>query len=255
MRQFSLQPTYSYLFLGTDNPDQVGSSIYRFSEVQVNYRWQHKEKFASNWGQRISSGSKWPVVNMIYSRGIDGVFDSDFSYNKLELGILYTRYTRNLGKTRIQLDLGMIDKSLPWSMNFSGRPSYNPSFSVVVKETFQTMRFNEFSSDKYFALFFMHDFGPLLLRFEHFKPEFRLFQGITYGSLSNPQLQEGLPLKTLENGFFESGLVLDNILRFNMFNTGYLGIGGGAFYRYGPNQLPGQMDNWAFKVAFMYSVN
>lgn len=254
MRHFSLRPTYAYTFLG-DGITDINARVYRFSEAQLWYRWQYKEKFSRNYGQRISQGSKWPIVNIIYSRGINNLIGSQFAYNKLEVGVFYERFTRNLGKTRVAVEAGIIDQPLPWSMNFSGRPSYNPSFSVVVKETFQTMRFNEFSSNRYWSLFFMHDFGPLLLRFKRFKPEFRLVQAISFGALHSPELHLGVPFKTLENGYFESGAVLDNIIRFNVFNTGYLGVGVGAFYRYGANHLPVESENWAFKIAFMYSVN
>lgn len=254
MRYFGLSTTYDYQFLGEQRGDPL-DNIYRFAEAQVWYRWQFKEKYTRNYGQRISQGSKWPIVNVIYSRGINNAFGSDFSYNKLEAGVWFERYIKGLGKLRVSAEFGLVDRSLPWSMNFSGRPSYNPSFSVVVKETFQTMRFNEFSSDRYFSMFFMHDFGPLLLRYKHFKPEIRIAQAISYGTLSNPEYHVGVPFKTLEEGFFESGFIIDNIIRINMFNTGYLGLGAGVFYRYGPNRLPNEPDNWTFKFAFMYSVN
>jgi hypothetical protein len=247
-------PTYDYQFLGNQFGDPL-DNIFRFTEAQLAYRWQFKEKYTRNYGQRISQGSKWPIVNVIYSRGLDQTFGSDFTYNKVEAGVWFERYLKGLGKMRISAEVGLIDRPLPWSMNFSGRPSYNPSFSVVVKETFQTMRFNEFSSDRYASLFFMHDFGPLLLRFKRFKPEIRIAQAISYGTLRNPELHVGVPFKTLEKGFFESGLIIDNIIRINMFNTGYLGFGGGAFYRYGPNRLPTERENWTFKIAVMYSVN
>jgi hypothetical protein len=254
MRYFGLAPTYDYQFLGARNGDPL-DNIYRYTEAQLWYRWQFKEKYTRNYGQRISQGSKWPIVNVIYSRGLSGAFGSDFSYNKVEAGVWFERYIKGFGKMRASFEVGFIDRSIPFSMNFSGRPSFNQNFSVVIKETFQTMRFNEFSSDQYASLFFMHDFGPLLLRFKYFKPEIRLAQAISYGSLRNRENHVGIPFKTLEKGFFESGLIIDNIIRINMFNTGYFGIGGGVFYRYGPNKLPTESDNWTFKLAFMYSVN
>jgi hypothetical protein len=254
VRHFAVRPTYEYQFSGPDRND-VDDNIYRFTEARIWYRWQYKEKYSRNYGQRISMGSKWPIVNMIYSRGLDGTLNGQFTYNKIELGIFWIKYFKNLGKLRVSAEVGLVDRALPWSMNFSGRPSFNPSFSVVVRETFQTMRFNEFSSDRYFAFFFMHDFGPLLLRYKSFKPEIRIAQAISYGTLSNPEYHQGVPFKTLEDGFFESGLIIDNLLRINMFNVGYFGLGAGVFYRYGANHLPNEADNWTFKIAFMYSVN
>jgi hypothetical protein len=254
LRHVAIRPTYNYQFTGLQVSDPE-DNIYRFTEARIWYRWQHNEKYSRNYGQRISMGSKWPIVNIIYSRGLGGTLNGEYTYNKVEAGVFFVRYLKNLGKLRVSAEVGLVDRSVPWSMNFSGRPSYNSAFSVVVRETFQTMRFNEFSSDRYFALFFMHDFGPLLLRYKGFKPEIRIAQAITYGTLSNPEDHQGVPFKTLENGFFESGLVVDNIIRLNMFNVGYFGLGAGVFYRYGANHLPNEADNWTFKIAFMYSVN
>ena len=254
LRKFKLRTTYNYTFKAAPQTDG-GRQEYNFTELQLKYRWQFKEKYSTNLGQRISKGSKYPVVSVIYSRGLNDVLNSQFEYNKIEVGIFLQRYTKNLGKTRVALELGLVDRPVPWSMNFSGRPSYNPSFSVVVKESFQTMRFNEFASSQYVALFFSHDFGPLLLRNKWLKPEFRVFQGITYGTLRNPELHEGIPFKTLDEGYYETGLVLDNIIRLNMFNTGYIGFGGGVFYRYGANHFPNELDNYTFKFSIMYSVN
>lgn len=251
-RHFGIAPTYNYIFLG--NSDQPITN-FAMTEAQFVYRWQHREKFSTNFGQRISQGSRFPVVSFAYSRGFGAEFNSDFTYNKLEAGISFIRYIKKFGRLRISLESGYIDRPLPWSMNFSGRPSFNPSFSVVVKETFQTMRFNEFSSDRYAAFFFMHDFGPLLLRTKKFKPEVRLAHAMTWGSLRNPELHIGVPFKTLEKGFFESGVIIDNIIRINTMNAGYFGIGGGVFYRYGAYHLTDLRDNFTFKVAFMYSVN
>ncbi len=255
LRHFYLLPTYNYIYHGPEDVSENNYGGYKFTEAQVHWRWMYKEKFTNNWGQRISSGSDYPIVNFIYSRGISDFLEGEFEYNKFELGILFRRYTKNLGKTRLQLEVGLVDRPVPWSMNFNGRPSYNSSFSVVVRETFQTMRFNEFSSSQYAALFFMHDFGPLLLRTRYFKPEFRIFQSITYGTLRNQDLHEGIPFKTLEQGFYESGGVIDNIIRVNILNVGYLGLGAGVFYRYGANHFANEADNWTFKFAFMYSVN
>lgn len=247
-------PTYFYQF--TPIPvDSDGSQTFTTTEARLNWRWLYKERLVSNFGQRISMGSNYPVINIAYARGLQNVWDGQFDYNKVELGVKWDHYTAQLGRTLITLEAGFIDNAVPYSLAFGGRPSFNPSFSVVVKNTFQTMRFNEFASDQYAALFLMHDFGPLLLRSGWFRPEFRYFQGISFGSLKNKEFHKGFDFKSLDKGFYESGIVMDNIIRFNLFNTGYLGLGAGAFYRYGPNHLPVMSDNWTFKISFAYQVN
>jgi hypothetical protein len=52
----------------------------------------------------------------------------------------------------------------------------------------------------------------------------------------------GINYKTLNKGFFESGIELNQI---------YKGFGLTGFYRYGPNQLPRVEDNIAVKLSFV----
>lgn len=252
-RNFSLEPTYDYAFV-TDKGET--SPIHRFSEIQFGWRWVQEEKIIANYGQRITIGSKlWPAVRLNYSRGISDVLDSDYDYNKIELGIQFDRFTKNFGRTLISLEGGYVDRALPIGMNFGSRPSYSPSFSVVVPNTFQVMRFNEFFNSQYAAMYFMHDFRSLLLRSGWFKPEIRFFQGVGFGRLDHRAQHLNEDIKDMRFGYYESGLALDNLIRINTFNTGYFGIGVGVFYRYGPYTLPTPLENFSLKMAFMYSVN
>ena len=51
----------------------------------------------------------------------------------------------------------------------------------------------------------------------------------------------GLNFKSLEKGFFESGIEANKI---------YKGLGLTAFYRYGPNQLARFDDNLSIKISY-----
>lgn len=252
-RTFSLEPTYDYAFV---QPNGDIDTRFHFSEITFGWRWVQDERIQSNYGQRITTGSLlWPAVRLNYSRGISGVFRGEFDYNKVELGIQFDRFTKNLGRTLISLEGGYIDSPLPIGMNFGSRPSYSASFSVVVPNTFQCMRFNEFFNSQYAAMYFMHDFRSLLLRSGWFKPEIRFFQGVGFGRLENADLHINENIQDMRHGYFESGIALDNLIRINTMNAGYFGIGAGIFYRYGAYTLPDQWSNFTLKMAFMYSVN
>ena len=254
VRQYRLQPLYDYTFVPAPAVSD-GTQTFNLSEFQIQARWAFRERLQANYGQRISLGTKWPVVMASYSRGTKGFLDGEFDYHRIEAGILWERNIKFLGYLTLQLEGGFVDNPVPYSLMFSPRPSFNPSFSVIVRNTFQTMRFNEFASNRYAALYIRHNFGPLLIRSEWFKPEFRFYQGIAIGAFDNPELHQGIPLKSLEEGYFESGIDFANLLRFNILNVGYLGFGVGVFYRYGPYALENNRDNWAFKLSVMYSVN
>lgn len=103
-------------------------------------------------------------------------------------------------------------------------------------------------------LFLNHNFGRLTsTKNKTFRPELSLMQNIGYGELRNAVRHEGMPFKTLEKGYFESGLVITNLVRFSYVNLIYIGLGGGVFYRYGHNALEKESDNYAYKLALTFS--
>ena len=99
-----------------------------------------------------------------------------------------------------------------------------------------------------------HNFGSLLLKPKnvHIRPEFVIVQAINFGSIKNPQFQNGLEFKTATKGLYESGLLVNNIYRMNM-QFLYFGFGAGVFYRYGAYSLPKTFDNIAFKIGMNLS--
>jgi hypothetical protein len=63
--------------------------------------------------------------------------------------------------------------------------------------------------------------------------------------LSKPENHLNIPVRSLEKGYYESGLLLNNLYRH--FFTGY---GIGVFYRYGPYSFDKSIDNFSFKFTF-----
>ena len=55
--------------------------------------------------------------------------------------------------------------------------------------------------------------------------------------------------KTMEKGYFESGLVVKGLL-----NLPLVKVGGGVFYRYGAYSLPKTIDNFAFKYSITFDL-
>lgn len=255
-RNFVISPNTDYNFVDPENP-QNGTPPYRyqFSEFNMNFRWAYKEMISGNMGQQISIGSKWPIFNINYSRGIKDFLDGQYDYNKLEAGVLFQRYIPNWGRINVNLESGYLDVPVPITLLYSSRGSYSRTLAVIANNTFQTMRFNEFFSDRYVNFFFNHNFGALLLRYKNFAPEIKLYHAMGIGTVSDPEAHQSFEFKTLDDGYFESGLAFGNLLKINFYNIGYLGLGVGAFYRYGANQFQDPIDNWAFKFSAQFSVN
>ena len=246
-----LSPRYEYAYKG----ENLSNTFFHTSEAGVFVKYSFKERLAENFNQRLSLGTTYPVLSVSYSRGIEGLLGGDFEYNKIEARIEASHFFKGLGRTSIRIQGGYIDNPLPYNLQFSGFGIRTGDFSVFIPYSFQTVTPYEFVMDKYAVTHFSHSFGSLLFKSESFKPMFTIHQQAGFGTLSNIQDHGLVEIKTMEKGFFESGLQIDNLLRMNYFNIAYLGLGVGINYRYGYYQLPELKDNFAFNVSFVFTTN
>lgn len=247
----ALKPLYPYEFEPTA---QQKITNYKTGALSMHVRYAYREKILRSGNQRMSMGTKYPVLYLAYTRGIKDFYNSQFGYNKFEARIDGSFLLRNIGETGIRMEGGFIDRPLPYGLLFTGEGSYTRLFSIIVKNYFQTAMPYEFLSDRYMNLFLSHNFGSLLFSVKNFQPYVIIHQNIGWGTLAHPEYHKLLPFKTKEKGYFESGLQLDNLLKFNYFNIMYLGFGVAAYYRYGPYAHSQFDKNLALKVTMNFSI-
>ena len=153
-----------------------------------------------------------------------------------------------VGKQSWRITAGKSVGDAPWYKLYNGNASYMQWY-IEAPNTFGTMRYNEFLSDEYLAIHFRHDLKSLLCGNKPFVPQPMFVSSAIIGNISNPTMHKNINFNTLENGFFESGILLNSILR-----SGISNIGIGAFYRWGPYSFPNIEDNFAYKITFGYSI-
>ena len=206
---------------------------------------------------KVVTNLAYPQINISASRSISGWLDGDFEFSKVEARIDHQFTSATLGKTTFQISSGYAWGQVPYPYLFNGKGTqFNESFSEVflVPNYFQTMGLYEFVSDRYTYLFLNHNFGRLTgTKSKYFRPELSLIQNMGVGSLQNQTAHQNISFKTMEKGYFESGLLLSNLFRFKYVNMIYYGLGVGAFYRYGNYALPTTSDNLAFKLIISVS--
>jgi len=216
--------------------------------VKVGARLAFKERFWGTGKHYFYSVSPYPVVIMQYSGGIKGVINSDFNYNRVDLKMLYRKNWKILGFTHVTLFAGFVDRPLPHPLLFNQRAGYSV-IGFYGADQFGAMRANEFLSDKYVTVLIRHNFGRMTQN-KKFSPRIVFCQGIGFGGLSSPSAHIGIDFKTMEKGYFESGLVVEDLLVIK----GLLSFGVGTFVRYGAYYLPKPqykvIDNFAFKIRF-----
>ena len=229
---------------------------YNDSNLRVDLRFGFKEKFISSFNQRLSVGTTYPVLSLSYAKGIKNVLNSDFNYDKIEVRVEQSFFTKNFGTTKYRIDLGIIDNPLPYGLLFTGEGSFDEKYPYMIPNYFQTILPYEFLSDQYAHLFLSHDFGGLLFKTGKFQPGVTLHNNFGWGTLSdkNKSSNQLIAYQTKEKVFMETGLQLDKLLKFNYMDIGYFGLGAGIYYRYGAYENPNAKDNFVYKFSATFSI-
>lgn len=236
-----ITPGYDYLYQGSSLSDFMAD------EIRVAARYAFREEIHAFGKEKIIFYEGNPVVSFTWKKGID-FFDRDsYNYNRFEASLDFTAYKGRIGQSDFRLEGGYIDTPLPYSLLFTGEGSKS-SYPILIENSFQTMKPYEFLSDRYVNLFFTHNFGTLLLETPKFKPRIIVAHNTGWGTLRNGP-DHGIDFTEKDRVFLESGLLINNIIRFKLLNIYYIGFGGGGFYRYGQYTCDKFLDNTAFKFS------
>jgi len=236
-----------YLYqLAASEGTVVAQDEFRFTQVSAGFRFAFREEFIVTKRSRMSLGTKYPVLWLEYTRGIEGFLDGEYGYNRFDAKVEKSFYTKYLGRTSFMIRGGFIDRAIPATDLYNGHGSYR-FFTLFAPNSFATMRMNEFLSDRYIALYFTHNFGKLLKRWEKFQPEFLISTNATFGWLKYDENHLNLNYTTLEKGFYESGFLINNLLNLRIYSLGF-----GAYYRWGPYSYPMFKDNIALKISVTF---
>ncbi len=226
VRTISSHPTYDYQYR-----DYAPGSTFGYDELFFGLRYAYGEKYFKSINSDFSFGSNFPVLYFQYTRGLNNGFNGEFNYQKIDVKIIEMIKLMGLGKTTAQLVGGYAMGDLTYSNLYNSKGA-EKQLAVVVRNAFETMKFNEFLSDKHISLFLNYELGLLFNRDHRFNPSLELAHNMGIGSLSHPEYHKGVEFKTMEKGYIESGLIIGNIINIRLLGIG-IGLGAGIYYRYG----------------------
>jgi hypothetical protein len=243
------ETTTSYLYQPQIADVTDPQRIFHFAEMKIGLKYSFREKYVEVLGNRVSVGSKYPVIWFNYTQGFDGVAGGNYNYKKFDFKLYKSWLIRGFGKPSIVVRGGYATGDIPYSNLYNGHGSYDIRVPLEAVNSFQTMRTNEFLSSRYLALYFSHNFGIIKLNPRRSTPEFVFITNIGFGDLDHPERHLDYPFKTMGKGYFESGLSIRKLVKIK----GLLGFGVGAYYRYGPYGNEYFSDNIAVKMTLDFS--
>lgn len=149
----------SYKYYKADGSIHTKENI-RNTEVRVNVRFAHKEKFISGDFSRISLGTRWPVLQLNYSKSLQNAFRGEYNYQKVVFNLSdRVRLSSLLGYTDYVAEVGKIYGAVPYPLMelHGGNETYIYDYMA-----YNMMKYYEFASDKYASIGVFHHFEGLL---------------------------------------------------------------------------------------------
>jgi hypothetical protein len=214
-----------------------------FTVAELKLRFAYNEKFLSTPQGIRSLGTLYPIVWMSYQHAFPNVLGGEYEYDRFKFEVSKNFYTPYLGVAKVIVQAGYATESCPVMETFNILGTYD-RFGVYSPGSFSAMRLDEFFCDRFVALYLSHNFSGMLWKTDSqwFKPELSVITNIGWGDMKRAESFPDKNFKTMENGYFESGIVIDGLLASPISK-----IGLGVFYRYGPYSLPNVWDNFAWK--------
>jgi len=205
-----------YRYYTNNNESNIRNKI-NTSDISAYFRFAYREKFVESKHGRVSLGSKYPVLQAVYTQGLKGVLRSDFDYQKLIVKVDDYLYTAPIGYLYYVLEAGKVWGKLPYPLLEVHRGNESYFYDYL---SFNLMNYYEFVSDQYFAFYATHHFEgffldkiPLLKKLKW--REVASLRGV-YGSMSqkNHDLMVDPTYNTLsKKPYLEAGFGVENILK------------------------------------------
>lgn len=244
--QADTQPTYPYAYLQHDK----AYSQFQTNTITVSGYWSPNSRYlVSDEGSTLLEPG-WPQFNLQFTKGLKGIMGSDFGFTKVQLRIRQDIHTFAAGSVSLNINAGFAKGELPITELYHVYPNQPTKdallqrFSVAGYDSFETMYFDEFFSDRFFSLQAKY-LLPRIKLSATVKPQIVVVNRYAIGNIRDRESHLGVPFKSLSKGYYESGLEFNNL---------FSGFGLSTMYRYGPYSLPIFEDNISFKFTFYLSL-
>ncbi|MFC4691098.1 DUF5686 family protein [Dokdonia genika] len=219
---------------------------YDVTEATASFRWSPSNKYLKTDSDVLPVYEGHPIISGQISQAVDGL-GGDLAFTKLAAKMFYRVDRLNKTATEVLLEGNIAFGDLPITHLFHAFPNAPTKetilqrFSVAGVNSFETMYFGEFFSDRLFTAQIKHRLAPFNIS-KRFKPEMVFISRFALGDIRNPEDHLDIDaFGSLSKGYTETGFELNKLL---------FGFGTSLTYRYGAYHLPNWEDNIAFKFTF-----
>lgn len=257
---FSIEP-FKYARLGADYTKFQGtpSQVYEYKNEIIENEFYNEIAFHSHYAfgkryfkiieKKFPFNSPYPEIWLNFSKQLPES-ESRFNYTSLDFRAEASLRLLGIGFLKLRFGTGFRNGNIPLWKLYNGTGS--KGFLSVTYNSFETMNFNEFLSDRYTTLFVTHDIGNFNIT-KNIKPRLVLAANSGIGTLKNPYNYGMVKFKTMDKGFFETGFMINDILYQN-FALIKMTVGVGYYQRLGSYRFSKNLDNSIFKFVFKFII-
>ena len=239
-------PLFDYQFISSDK----NLSEYNLTTAIFGFQFNPKSTYMNSPIGKLTLKNEFPQFTFQVTKSFENVWNGDFNFTQVNFRTTHQIKRLQKATTYIVAEGGIVFGAAPISHLFNATP--NASFKnpwakrigFSSKNSFETMGYNEFISDRFAAIHIKHELKPFNFG-PKFKPQLIFATSAAIGDIENPTYHNGLAFKSLKNGYLESGLELKSLFK---------GFGLGTFYRYGANSNAEWSDNLALKINYKFKL-
>lgn len=241
-----VDPKFSYLF----NPFGHSYSLFYLTTATASIQWNPFSDYMQTPTGRVEVEKRFPKFAFQYTQSVSNVLDSDFTFGKLDFRAEYEKNYLDGQKTSAMIQTGVAVGNAPLTHLYSTSPNNLDKDGVIEritfagKNSFETMYFNEFFSSQYITAQVKHGIKRFTI-LGSLKLSPVLVTRAAWGNMRDKSEHIGIAYNTLEKGYYESGIELNEIFK---------GLGLTAFYRYGPYHIDTFDRNISIKASFVLNL-
>jgi hypothetical protein len=241
-----IKPLFDYTFIAKENY----YTNFNIAAAQFSIQWNPFSGYMQTSSGRLEIEKRFPKFSLQITKSIANVMGSDFDFTKIDFRITHEIPYLSGQNTSFLVQSGLAFGDVPLTHLYSiapnnlNRETLFKRITFAGKNSFETMFFNEFFSNKYISFHAKHTFNKVKLAYK-IKPIISVVTRMAWGTMDKPEQHIGFQYKTMEKGFFESGVEANSIFK---------GLGLTFFFRYGPNALPKFEDNFALKLSYVLNL-
>jgi hypothetical protein len=238
---------HDYRFLMENNGFPIRRNGFETSQLGFSMEWRPNDRYFQGAYLRRTIKRSKPILRIQLAHSFKGVMNSDFEFTKFDLQWQQIYQTLRWGLSSIEVSAGLVLGNVPYPYLYTGRSNFvtraDNSRPPMISDpySFETMRSNEFLSNRYIQVFLRHNFQKRLFKVKNWAPHLELVARGMIGSLNNLEQHsgEGLTFQAPNKGFFEAGVE---------FNKLWAVVGVGLYYRLGAYAYDQTVDNLSLKI-------